>query len=103
MLSSRPCDAAQVVLAAQGETSTAVHVFRPDHWAPGSAAAPRGAAGSSSATGGGTMTAGSASSGVSEAEERLELRDWVVGGQVRMHERLGYGLQHAWCNICGES
>lgn len=82
-----------MVLAAQGETCTAVHVYRQDHWAAGGAAAARGASGGApgSAAGVGGTTAGSgSSSGGSEAEERLVVRDWVVGGQVR--------LLASWCS-----
>lgn len=77
---------AQVVLAAQGETSTAVHIFRPDHWtAAGGATGARAFSGIASASGGsGDGTAAGHGSGGSEAEERLVLRDWVVGGQARL-------------------
>ena len=101
---------AQVVLAAQGETSTAVHVFRPDHWTAGGATGTRAAIGNASASGGscdGTAAGhGSTSrsgSGGSEAEERLVLRDWVVGGQVCLHWLLSFpscrevfGCMHVW-------
>jgi len=73
-----------VVLAAQGETNTAVHIFRPDHWTAGSATGARAAIGSASASGGdGPTASGGGGGGGSEAEEMMVLRDWVVGGQVR--------------------
>jgi hypothetical protein len=62
----------QVVLSQQGETSTAVHVYRRDFYAapaPTSAGRANGSSGGESAGG--------------EPVERMLLQDWVVASQVR--------------------
>ena len=60
-----PLPCAQVVLSSQGETCTAVHVYRSDWYSAALAGAGSGGAGQAA-----------------DAEESLVLRDWLVGSQV---------------------